>query len=324
MIMKALITFCTFLLLIFSIEMSAQSKYAINEDFTSACRITPPLGRGVLRIGNAFLTAMPKGMRSDKQLSIRKVKITSSVDGESVRAWVIAPKVSEEKLPAILFLHGGGFVFKAAPYHYDLAKSYALCANAVVVLPDYRMAYNNKYNVPLQDCCDMWHWLLANADALGIDSAKLGIVGDSAGGFLAVKTVLWATDHQLTLPAKLMLVYPVIDCTMRTLSMKQFTDTPVWNAELNRKMWSYYLQENHETSLLDFSPPQSFPTTYLETAEFDCLRDEGDLFAEMLRASAVQVQYTTTQGTMHGFDMVQKSKITIEQVENRCQWLKTW
>ena len=84
--MKALITFCTFLLLIFSIEMSAQSKYAINEDFKSACRITPPLGRGVLRIGNAFLTAMPKGMRSDKQLSIRKVKITSSVDGESVRA----------------------------------------------------------------------------------------------------------------------------------------------------------------------------------------------------------------------------------------------
>lgn len=224
MIMKALITFCTFLLLIFSIEMSAQSKYAINEDFKSACRITPPLGRGALRIGNAFLTAMPKGMRSDKQLSIRKVKITSSVDGESVRAWVIVPKVNKEKLPAILFLHGGGFVFKAAPYHYDLAKSYALCANAVV----------------------------------------------------------------------------------------------------NRKMWSYYLQENHETSLLDFSPPQSFPATYLETAEFDCLRDEGDLFAEMLRASAVQVQCTTTQGTMHGFDMVQKSKITIEQVENRCQWLKTW
>lgn len=140
-----------------------------------------------------FPYRMPKGMRSDKQLSIRKVKITSSVDGESVRAWVIAPKVSEEQLPAILFLHGGGFVFKAAPYHYDLAKSYALCANAVV----------------------------------------------------------------------------------------------------NRKMWSYYLQENHETSLLDFSPPQSFPATYLETAEFDCLRDEGDLFAEMLRASAVQVQYTS-------------------------------
>lgn len=317
-------TLLIFLLLIFSIEMNAQSKYPIDKEFKSACRMTPPLGRGMLRFGNAFLTAMPKGMRSDKQLSIRKVNITSSVDGESVRAWVIAPKGSEGKLPAILFLHGGGFVFKGAPYHYDLAKTYALCANAVVVLPDYRMAYNNEYGVPLQDCCDMWRWLLANADALGVDSAKLGIVGDSAGGFLAVKTVLWATDHQLTLPAKLMLVYPVIDCTMRTPSMARFTDTPVWNAELNRKMWDYYLKGTPETSLLDLSLPQSFPATYLETAEFDCLRDEGDLFAELLRASAVPTQHITTQGTMHGFDMVQKSKITVKQIETRCQWLKTW
>ena len=302
--------------------VSARTKYPIHNDLRAACRITAPLGRGVLGIGNAFLAAMPKGMRSDRGLTISKIKITSTIDGGAFGVWVITPKDSNAPRPAILFLHGGGFVFKGAPYHYDLAKEYARRTGSVVVMVDYRTAHNNPYGTSLNDCMDAWRWLAAEAQNLGIESSKTAIVGDSAGGFLAIKTVL-ASDIR---PSKLMLIYPVVDCSMRTESMAKFSDTPVWNSKLNRKMWAYYLQGAMEKSLLDLavSELQKMPATYIETAEFDSLRDEGNEFARMLRQADVATIHVEVKGTMHGFDMAQRSAITERQISERCKWLKGW
>ena len=77
----------------------AQNKYPIHNDFRAACRITAPLGRGVLGIGNAFLAAMPKGMRSDNELIINKIKITSTIDDEAFGAWIIKPKGASQGCP---------------------------------------------------------------------------------------------------------------------------------------------------------------------------------------------------------------------------------
>lgn len=298
----------------------AQNKYPIHEDFRSACRITAPLGRGVLGIGNAFLTAMPKGMCSDSDLSINKIKITSTSDGKKFGAWVITPKGADAPHPAILFLHGGGFVFKGAPYHYDLAKEYARRTGSVVVMVDYRTAHNNAYGTSLRDSIDAWQWLTTEASHLGIDMSRTAIVGDSAGGFLAIKTVL-SSDIR---PSKLMLIYPVVDSSMRTKSMAEYSDTPVWNSELNSKMWEYYLQGERETSLLDLAENelQKIPATYIETAEFDCLRDEGNEFAKRLQNAGVATTHSQTKGTMHGFDMAQRSEITKRQIAERCKWLE--
>lgn len=298
----------------------AQNKYPTHEDFRSACRITAPLGRGVLGIGNAFLTAMPKGMCSDSDLSINKIKITSTSDGKKFGAWVITPKGADAPHPAILFLHGGGFVFKGAPYHYDLAKEYARRTGSVVVMVDYRTAHNNAYGTSLRDSIDAWQWLTTEASHLGIDMSRTAIVGDSAGGFLAIKTVL-SSDIR---PSKLMLIYPVVDSSMRTKSMAEYSDTPVWNSELNSKMWEYYLQGERETSLLDLAENelQKIPATYIETAEFDCLRDEGNEFAKRLQNAGVATTHSQTKGTMHGFDMAQRSEITKRQIAERCKWLE--
>ena len=300
-----------------SVVTMAQAKYPIHDDFRAACRITAPLGRGVLGVGNLFLGAMPKGMRSDKALTIDKVEVA-----EQFRAWVITPKSAAELCPAILFLHGGGFVFRAAPYHYDLAKEYALRTGSVVVMVDYRTAHNNPYGATLQDCMTAWHWMIDNSEKLGIDTSKTAIVGDSAGGFLAIKCALTAG----VAPSKVMLIYPVVDCSMRTESMAQFNDTPVWNSELNKRMWEYYLQGAEEMSLLDLDREslRQFPVTYIETAEFDSLRDEGDTFATLLQSAGVATTHTKTKGTMHGFDMAQRSQITQSYISERCKWLGQW
>lgn len=319
-IMRQLI--CLLILVLAPMATMAQTQYPIHEDFKAACRITAPLGRGVLGIGNAFLAAMPKGMRSNNDLTIDKIKITSTVDGKEFGAWVITPKGNDVLRPAILFLHGGGFVFKGAPYHYDLAKEYALRSNSVVVMVDYRTAHNTPYGTSLQDCMDAWQWMIAEAQTLGIDTTRTAIVGDSAGGFLAIKTVLESD----ICPSKLMLVYPVVDCSMRTESMAEFSDTPVWNSELNQKMWEYYLQGATEKSLLDLTTDQlqKIPPTYVETAEFDCLRDEGNEFAKMLQNAGIPTTHIQTHGTMHGFDMAQRSDITQRQITCRSKWLGEW
>ena len=311
------------ILLIFApLATMAKTNYPIHDDFRSACRITAPLGRGVLRIGNAFLTAMPKGMRSGNELTISKIKITSAIDSEEFGAWIITLQAGTAPHPAILFLHGGGFVFKGAPYHYNLAKEYARRTGSVVVMVDYRTAHNSPYGTSLQDCVDAWRWMIAEAQTLRIDTARTAIVGDSAGGFLAIKTVL-ANDIR---PSKLMLIYPVVDCSMRTESMAKFRDTPVWNSELNRKMWEYYLQGATEKSLLDLTGNelQNIPATYIETAEYDCLRDEGNEFARMLQSAGVATTHAQVNGTMHGFDMAQRSEITQCQIAERCKWLGEW
>ena len=126
--------------------------------------------------------------------------------------------------------------------------------------------------------------------------------------------------------AKLMLIYPIVDCSMRTESMAKFSDTPVWNSKLNKKMWEYYLHGVAEKSLLDLAPNelQKMPATYIETAEFDCLRDEGNEFATLLQGAGVVASLTQTIGTMHGFDMAQRSEITQRQILERCKWLGEW
>jgi acetyl esterase/lipase len=312
----------TLLLCLLAIVASAKSKYPIHEDFAKLSAMSAPLGRCLLGVGNGLLTIMPKGMCSNKQMSIKRVEIPTSQGEKSVKAWVVTPRAHNNK--AILMLHGGGFVFKGAPYHYKPAKEYAQRTNSVVVMIDYSTAHNNAYGTTLRECCAAWQWLVESSAALGVDSSKISIVGDSAGGFLAVKTALWAMSEGVQQPEKVMLVYPVIDNSMRTESMAQFTDTPIWNAKLNAKMWSYYLQGESEESLLDIDAEvlRQMPMIYVETAEFDCLRDEGEIFAQRLREAGVSTTYIATKGTMHGFDIVQKSDITKAQVEARCCWLK--
>lgn len=98
----------------------AQEKYDIDKELESSCRITAPLHRAILPIGNFFLDIMPKGMQSDKELCITKHKVQSTIDGKDIGVWIITPATNDSSCsthlrPCFLMLHGGGFVFKAAP-----------------------------------------------------------------------------------------------------------------------------------------------------------------------------------------------------------------
>lgn len=104
--------------------------------------------------------------------------------------------------------------------------------------------------------------------------------------------------------------------------MKRYIDTPLWNAKLNRKMWKMVASTVSDDQMASLSPitwetPLSIPPTYIETAEFDCLHDEGFAYAKKLEACGATVILYETFGTVHGYDIVRHSQVTEESIRIR-------
>ena len=293
-----------------------RTRYPVDRSFGIFSRFSPPFGRGIFVLARAALSLVPKGSRG---VSVRRVTVAGKVP---VRAFLISPKGEKRKLPCLVYFHGGGFVFKAARYHYRNAAAYAR-TGCRVLLVDYRLAPKYAYPVPNEDCFAAYAWAAEHAAELAIDPARLAVGGDSAGGCLAADVIFRAHRAGLPAPRFFMLVYPVLDRRMQMQSMQAFSDTPMWNARLNKKMWRYYLADGQYRSPAEEGDFSFFPPTYLETAEYDCLHDEGVAFAEKLREQHVPVTVRETSGTMHGYDIVRRSAITQESIMARCAALAT-
>lgn len=278
------------------------SAYPVHKDFAFMARFKAPMGKIIFIAGNRILSLLQK--LDCKEDQIEKATLENGIQG-----WFVRPTTTLESGRCILFIHGGGFVYKGTPYHYSYALKYANNAGCDLFFVDYRMAYNTEYGTTLNDCLAAYEALCSRYD-------KVSIVGDSAGGFLALKIALSAEKK----PDRLCLIYPVVDCSMRTASMAVFRDAPVWNSVNNKKMWAFYLQGHKEESLLD-ADLSCLPPTYIETAQFDCLRDEGALLAERMTEQGVKVTLRQTNGTMHGYDAVMKSFISKESLSKRSEFL---
>ena len=297
-------------------------KYNISKDFGIFRHFHSSLNPLVLRFANVFLTIIPKGMKSTSNLSIKKMKI-SMRDDKKINIYIIKPKDAHEDLPVIFYFHGGAFAFKGAPYHYKYAKEYAQRSKAIVIYVDYRLSYCSPFGTTLNDCVDVYKYVLDNARLFGVDTERIAVAGDSAGGYLAVITTIKAKELGLKLPKLQILVYPVLDSRCKTASMETFVDTPFWNAKLNKKMWKLYLQGNYVTPPIELKDLYFMPKTYIETAEFDCLRDEAIEFFDKIQGTASGSVLFQTKQTMHGYDIFSKSKITKASLERRFEFLNT-
>ena len=245
-----------------------------------------------------------------------------------IPVYVMEPReAGEEPLPCLMFFHGGGFIFRASGTHYQIAKEYALRLSCKVVYVDYRLAPKYPFPVPAEDCYAVYQWVLRQEETLGIDTGCIMMGGDSAGGNLAIAVTLMAKRRELPISKAVLLIYPVTDRRMETESMKKYTDTPMWNARLNAKMWEYYLGKQTPEYMEYASPMEAaslegFPASYIEVAEYDCLRDEGIAFAKRLREADVPVELQVVKQACHGFETAIKSSVTRTAMERRIEFLK--
>lgn len=263
--------------------------------------------------------------RSDENVVVNKYMI-SGFKGAKLPVVVIEPRNCGDILPCLFLFHGGGFVMKASKAHYQIAKKYAKMGNCKVIIPDYSLLPKYRFPVAIEDCYNTYMWAIDNAEKLRIDINKIILAGDSAGGNIAAAVVLMLRERNLNIPKGLLMVYPVLDKRMGTESMKKFTDTPIWDAKCEKIFWDMYYQDLNEWPEYFASPMEApslefFPPTYIEVAEYDCLHDEGVLFAERLRKEGVAVELHEVKGACHGYEAVTESSVVTKSVTQRIKWI---
>ncbi len=275
-------------------------SYPISKEYGLFARFFPPFNRLAFAAASLLLGLLPAALKSDGAVTLRRERIRTA-DGHALPLVLFVP-VNRVCDKLILYLHGGGFAFKGYTCHYRLCRRFAEQCGCTVVYVDYRLCPGHPYPAGLDDCFCAYSWVVQNAARLGVDPQKIIVGGDSAGGCLAVDLTRRALRESAVKPRFQLLIYPVLDSRMQTPSMLRYTDTPMWNARLNRKMWRLYLNGRAYTSPAEAAELAAMPPTYIETAEFDCLHDEGVAFAASLRQSGVPVELNETAGTMHGYD----------------------
>lgn len=242
----------------------------------------------------------------DNQQDVRSAEDRDIADGLRVR---IYRPWSEPKdgVPAILFLHGGGFVFCSIESHDGFCRRMSKNTAAVVVSVEYRLAPEHRAPAAAEDAFAALRWLAASAGELGIDSERIAVAGDSAGGNLAAVTCLMARDRGAAMPHGQVLLYPVIAPDFETESYRRYATGHFNTRAAMQWYWRHYLGGDVMPEPAEYAAPlyaashAGLPPAVIYTAGRDPLCSEGEQYVAALREAKVPVRHRNFPELFHGF-----------------------
>ena len=301
-------------------------KYPINKEFYPQSHFYNPIRSARLAGWVGSLFKPPKDLFQDTEIKVTR-EMVKSYDGGEFELRVFEPYCVKGTAPCLVYIHGGGFIFGAGEYNYNICKKYCLELGCKAVFVNYRLAPKHPHPTPVEDCYAGLRFAYENAEKYGFDKDKIGVGGESAGGCLSAAVCLMARDRKTDAPSFQLLVYPVTDITMNTKSNRKYPDTPVWNSDLSKMMWPAYVPDMKRDDISYASPMMAtnfgdLPPAYVETAEFDCLHDEAINYANAMREAGVEVEILETKGTMHGFDSVMEAPTTKIVIAKRIEFMQ--
>ncbi len=208
--------------------------------------------------------------------------------------------------PCLIFYHGGGWAVGDLDTHDHMCRHLAHGSGAVVISVDYRLAPEHKFPAGLADCIAAVHWVIDNAGKLEVDATRVAIGGDSAGGNLAAAVTIEMRDTGGPKLALQLLIYPAVDFTADNNSLRENATGYMLTREALEMFTDLYLPDRTTRSDPRASPllcasHTDLPRAFVQTAEFDPLRDEGRAYAEALMAAGCPVEYKCYPGVIHGF-----------------------
>lgn len=225
-----------------------------------------------------------------------------------LRARVYQPALNEAgtKLPMILYLHGGGWVTGDLEAYDATPRALARRCRAVVVAAHYRQAPEHKFPAAHEDAAAAWAWMIEHAEALNGDPERRAIVGEDAGGNMAVNIALRIRDTDGPRPKHLVLVTPMAGTDFSLPSYIENAEaSPLGTAAVR---WLYKkltrnvkAMNDPRLNLIDRADLAGLPPTTIILASIDPLLSEGELLADALRRCGVWVDATTYDGVTHGF-----------------------
>lgn len=233
-----------------------------------------------------------------------EVTATDHEVGGGVPVRVFRPSDVPDPLPAVLLLHGGGFVMGGVDSL--TAQAVDLCSHlpAVVVAVDYRLAPEHPYPAALRDCEAALGWTASESGLLGVDTTRIAVYGMSAGGGLAAALTLLVRDRGGPPVRFQVLDAPEVDDRVETFSARTFDETPLWNHADAVLSWRHYLRGWNGDVPAYAAPARAddlsgLPAAYVSVYENDPLRDEGLAYASGLLRAGVSVELHLFPGTFH-------------------------
>lgn len=267
-----------------------------------AARPMPPLEELSAEGYRAMLAAMPKM----PDPSVERVTARDIV-GAPCPVRLYRPVATEGAVPALIFYHGGGYIACSIDSHDNLCRKLAALAGVAVLSVDYRLAPEHMFPAAVDDAYDVAKWIVDRADDLELDSARIGIGGDSAGGSLSIVTALRFRDEGGPVSlAHMLLLYPSTDLMADTQSRRDFADGFGLDEAVSQWFLAQYIPVSVDRTDWRLSPARSaslagLPSATIVTAGCDPLRDEAEDFACMLNESGVAAEVQRFDGVIHGF-----------------------
>jgi acetyl esterase len=224
----------------------------------------------------------------------------------TVRAYTPLGAHRGERLPGMLFFHGGGLVAGTLDTHDPICRSLSNASGCRVLSVDYRLAPEHRFPAAVADGCAAAKWIAAHAEELGIDPKRLGVSGDSAGATLAAVVCHTITANGQVPLAFQFLLCPIMDFAAETDSRRNLAAGYLVDRHTLEHDLKHYLAPGADRADPQVSPLRAaevsrLPPTAVHTAEFDPLRDEGQAYAERLKQAGVRTLYRCHPGMIHLF-----------------------
>jgi triacylglycerol lipase len=269
----------------------------------------------------AFLKEMnaqtPSDLPNFSAISVSEHHVPGRQGEPDVRVLVYIPKNVSTPLPALLWIHGGGYVFGSAEQDDLQVKSIVSTVECAAVSVDYRLAPETPHPGPVEDCYAALKWLYMHAGELGVDATRIAIGGASAGGGLTAGLALLTRDRGEVPLAFQLLIYPMLDDrTVTSAEPHPYTGEYIWTADANRFGWTALLGQ--EPGGPDVSPYaaaaraehlEGLPSTFISVGALDLFLEEDLEYARRLMRAGVPTELHVYSGAFHGFNMVAGAKV---------------
>ncbi len=258
-----------------------------------------------------MMAAMKSQMPVIPGVTAEDRKIPGPAGAPDVTVRIYRPEKQTGLLPALLWIHGGGYMLGEIDQEDFTAKNYVLAGDCVVVSVEYRLAPENPYPAPLEDCYVALKWLTTHADELLVDRSRIAIGGASAGGGLAAGLALLARDRNEVKIVFQLLIYPMInDCNI-TPASDALPDTLFWTRENNLMGWRSYLgckpggkDISCYAAAFRATNLEGLPAAYITVGDIDLFAQEDVGYARRLIVAGVPTELHVYPGGCHAFDML--------------------
>jgi acetyl esterase len=254
-----------------------------------------------------------EGAQTSVQVDISGVEVTEkniTEDGLDVKLFIVRPEGNTEKVPVFMFFHGGGWVLGDFPTHQRFVRDLVVYSGLVAVFVEYTRSPEAKYPTAINEAYAATKWVAAHGDEINVDSSRLAIAGNSVGGNMTAAVALMAKDKKGPDIKLQVLFWPVTNSDFNTESYHKFATGRFLTRNMMIWFWDNYSKESDRNDIyaspLKASPEQlkGLPPAFVQVAENDVLRDEGEAYARKMDEAGVPVTLNRIQGMVHDYGLL--------------------